>query len=116
MANINFNDDMQRLRNNLHNHTEDIVIDYLESMLKEPEFSDACTCDKCLLDMATFALNRLPAKYITSERGDLHAKLEEFEQQVNVDFIQTMARAIDVVSDNPHNKQDYKFQNKNSKN
>ena len=56
---LNFED----MKKDLHNHTEDIVLEYIEDLLKESDkFNNVCTCQQCLLDMATYALNRLPPK------------------------------------------------------
>ncbi|MBF8438182.1 late competence development ComFB family protein [Halanaerobiaceae bacterium Z-7014] len=98
--------DKSSLKNELENHTEDFVLDKLEEVLNNDEqFNDICTCHNCLLDMASYTLNRIPAKYISSPQGSLHAKLIEFEQQVNVDIISVLTRAIKIISKNPrHNE------------
>ena len=98
--------DKSSLKNKLENHTEDFVLDKLEEVLNNDEqFNDICTCHNCLLDMASYTLNRIPAKYISSPQGSLHAKLIEFEQQVNVDIISVLTRAIKIISKNPrHNE------------
>ena len=94
--------DGEKLQKQLHNYTEDFVIEYLEEMLeKNEQFKDVCTCEQCLLDIASFALSRLPAKYISSSKGNLHTKLQEFEQQLRVDLYSTLTRAINLVKENP---------------
>ncbi len=100
-----FNLDKDRLREELHNYTEDFVLEKMEEILKNKEdFDDFCTCENCLLDIASYTLNRIPAKYIASPRGSLHAKLIEFEHQVNVDIVSVVTRAIRIISKNPrHN-------------
>jgi len=97
--------DFIRLQENLHNNTEDFVLDELENILSKDKFSHICQCDQCLLDMASYTLNRIPAKYIASHSGSIHAKLNEFEQQYKVDITSTIAKAIQIVSNNPrHDK------------
>lgn len=97
--------DFIRLQENLHNNTEDFVLDELENILSKDKFSHICKCDQCLLDMASYTLNRIPAKYIASHSGSIHAKLNEFEQQYKVDITSTIAKAIQIVSNNPrHDK------------
>ena len=97
--------DFIRLKENLHNNTEDFVLDELENILSKDKFSHICQCDQCLLDMASYTLNRIPAKYIASHSGSIHAKLNEFEQQYKVDITSTIAKAIQIVSNNPrHDK------------
>lgn len=92
----------KRLKGNLRNHTEEIVLEEMENILNEPGFKDVCTCDQCLMDMAAYCLNRLPAKYISTPRGDLQTKIAEFQQQVQVDLITTITKAIKIVSENPN--------------
>ncbi|MGM0420109.1 MAG: late competence development ComFB family protein [Bacillota bacterium] len=94
--------DKERLKSELHNHTEDFVIEKIEEIINtKDQFEDLCTCHHCLLDIASYTLNRIPAKYISSPRGSLHAKLIEFEQQVNVDIVSVVTRAIKIISKNP---------------
>lgn len=96
--------DKEKLHQNLHNHTEDLVLDTMESILSKPEFSEICTCNRCQLDMATYALNHLPTKYTATHRGDVITRVREFEQQFNVDLISVVTKAIKIVSENPHQK------------
>ncbi|MFW5855842.1 MAG: late competence development ComFB family protein [Bacillota bacterium] len=97
MSDMNF----KKLKENLNNHTEDIILEEMEDLLNKDKFADVCTCEQCLLDMASYSLNRIPAKYIASHTGNLHAKLAEFEQQFRVDIITVVTQAIRVVSKNP---------------
>lgn len=97
--------DFIKLHENLHNHTEDLVLEELENILSKDKFSHVCQCEQCLLDMASYTLNRIPAKYIASHTGSIHAKLNEFEQQYMVDITSTITKAIQIVAKNPrHNK------------
>jgi len=101
-----FKIDESSLKNDLKNHTEVFVLDKLEEILNNDEqFNEICTCHNCLLDITSYTLNRVPAKYISSPQGSLQAKLIEFEQQVNVDIISVLTRAIKIISKNPrHDK------------
>ena len=91
------------LKKNLHNHTVDIVLETMEELLEEKkeEFDNVCTCQHCLLDIASYSLNRLPAKYVSSHKGNVHTKIEEFEQQYQVDVIKIVTQAINIVAENP---------------
>ena len=40
----------------------------MEELLKKDEFSHVCTCETCLLDIASYSLNRLPAGYVASHQ------------------------------------------------
>jgi len=93
----------KNLKQKLNNVTEEIVLEKLDDFLKREEFADVCKDDKCLLDMATYALNRLPAKYVTSSKGEAFSKTEELEQQHSADVISVVIKAIKVVSENDNN-------------
>lgn len=91
---------LKEIRTRLKNHTEDIVLDMLQELLNKEEYSEVCTSEECLLDMATYALNRLPAKYVATEKGEVYTKTEELEQQHSVDILSVVTRAIKVVNEN----------------
>lgn len=93
---------LKKLKGRLNNLTEEVVLEMLEKMLQRDEFSDICKDEDCLLDMATYALNRLPAKYVATSRGELFSKTEELEQQHSVDVLSVVTRAIKIVSENDH--------------
>ncbi|GAB6100627.1 late competence development ComFB family protein [Halanaerocella petrolearia] len=86
----------------LHNHTEDVVLEKITELLTEDDFGQVCTCEQCLLDIASHALNQLPAKYTTSSRGEVMTRLDEFEDQPQVDFELKVIQAIKVVAKNPN--------------
>ena len=81
----------------LKNTVEHIVDDTLAELLKSRE--DICKCTKCLLDMKAYSLNRLPCKYIVSERGFIHSELDNVKDvQFNADVIGVIFEAIDTIS------------------
>ncbi len=103
--------DKEKLQEELHNYTEDFVLDRMKELIIESDdFEDVCTCQNCLLDIASYTLNRIPAKYIASPRGSLHAKLIEFEHQVNVDIVSVLTKAARIVSKNPRHGEEYQEQ------
>lgn len=83
----------------IYNYMEFIVSDELEKLLISIE--DICKCQKCKLDINAFALNRLPPKYIVSEKGRIYTKLDEQNVQFRVDVIREITKAILYVSKNP---------------
>lgn len=96
---------LKNLKPKLNNITEEIVLETLAEMLAREEFDDICKDEECLLDMATYALNRLPAKYVATSKGEVFSKTEELEQQHLVDLVSVVTRAIKVVAENEHNYQ-----------
>lgn len=70
--------------------------------------TDCCTCEKCLDDIRAMALNKLPPKYVSTDKGRLFSKLNSLtEQQNGVDINVAVLSAIDFVTANPrHNGED----------
>ncbi|MFW5981687.1 MAG: late competence development ComFB family protein [Halanaerobiaceae bacterium] len=85
----------------LKNHTEEIVLETIEDLINNSEFDDICKCQLCLIDIATYALNKLPARYIASREGEVQTKINEFESQIKVDTISAVTKAIQTVSNKP---------------
>jgi competence protein ComFB len=83
----------------IYNYMEDIVRDSLDSLLAERQ--DICKCEKCRLDMSAWALNRLPPKYVVSNKGRVFTKLQEVQVQFKADVIRELLAAIANVSKNP---------------
>jgi competence protein ComFB len=78
---------------------EDIVFDILEKLLSE--IKDTCKCEKCKLDIASLALNRLSPKYVVTQRGMVYTKLETLALQSKADVLRETTKAIEVVKKNP---------------
>jgi len=77
---------------------EDIVLNNLNLLLEK---EDMCKCEKCRLDIMALALNRLPSKYVVTQKGHVYAKLAELELQLKADVIRELTRAIEIVKKNP---------------
>lgn len=82
-----------------YNYMEDLVVETLEELLSKR--TDVCKCKICVLDIATLALNKLPPKYVVTQRGRVYTKLSELELQLKVDVIKGLTQAIEVVKNNP---------------
>ncbi len=83
----------------IHNYLEDMVSVELEEILAETE--DICKCQKCKLDIKVWALNRLPPKYVITDKGRIYTKLKEQEIQFKADVIRELTKAILHISRNP---------------
>ncbi len=77
---------------------ETFVTERLEEMLKE---ENCCKCEKCQDDMKAIALNKLPAKYVSSHNGELFSKLDSHIRQNSVDINIAIAAAINAVAEKP---------------
>ncbi len=82
----------------LRNIMEDYVIVTLDRMLED---LDCCKCEKCRLDIASYALNRLPSKYVATTQGVLMTKLCEFDNAFSPQVMTAIANAARVVKENP---------------
>ncbi len=88
----------------LKNYNEDLVLDTVKIVLKDR--ADVRPTRSFILDVAAYVLNRIPPKYIMSERGFTHEVLQaggsddaEGQRLVNViELITHVNRAIDVVA------------------
>lgn len=94
---------LKNLKPKLNNITEELVLETLAELLERDEFSDTSKDEESLLDMATYALNRLPAKYVATSKGEVFSKTEKLEQQHSVDLFSVITKAIKVVAENKHN-------------
>ncbi|MCI5578305.1 MAG: late competence development ComFB family protein [Oscillospiraceae bacterium] len=82
----------------LVNVMEQIVDEKLEQMLQD---EDCCKCERCLEDMKAMALNKLPAKYVSTHNGELFTKLLFMMRQNSADINVAVSNAIKVVIEHP---------------
>ena len=83
----------------LRNIMEEYVIITLDEMLP---FLDGCKCERCRLDIASYALNRLQPKYVATTQGELMSRLCEFDAQFKTSVMAQIAQAHTVISAHPH--------------
>ena len=83
----------------LKNVMEDAVEYQLKKIL--PTMPNVCSCEKCRLDMASFALNRLPPQYVRTDTGALFQKLNNSSQQAEVEVLTTVISAVNIISQHP---------------
>lgn len=83
----------------IQNYMEKMAEEELEMLLNERK--DVCKCQKCVMDMMVFALNRLPPKYVITDKGRMYTKLKEQELQFKTDVVKELTKAIDIISKNP---------------
>ncbi len=81
------------------NYMEDVVTDVVDIILQEKEINIS---DLGRRDIIAFSLNRLPPKYIVSERGFTHSIIDEKNNPEFKDNIVTVVnKAIEVVLTRP---------------
>ncbi len=81
----------------IKNLMEDIVYNVVNTVLKNEK--GQVNEDLNVDDLVAYVLNRIPPKYITSERGMLHGKLEaKFLMQQKTDILFLIYEAIETVN------------------
>lgn len=95
--------------NGLKNLMEDTVEQTLNRLL--PTMPNICACDDCKLDMATYALNRLPPKYARSSRGAILHRFDTLSTQVEAEILTVCVSAINIIGSHPHHAENKPAQN-----
>jgi len=85
----------------LRNLTEDIVISKLDVLI---ERLDCCRCDLCRLDIASYALNRLPSKYVATTQGELLSKIALIDTEFTIRVTTEITKAINVIREHPRHE------------
>lgn len=85
----------------LRNLMEDVVIMQLDELMK---VFGCCQCEQCRLDIASYALNRLPAKYVVTTQGELLSKLDSLDVQFEANITAAITQGILLVSKNPRHE------------
>ena len=81
------------------NLMEDYVMKTLDHMIGN---LDCCRCEKCRLDMVSYALNRLPSKYVATTQGEIMTKIFEFNNtQFETQVMAAITSAALVVKQHP---------------
>lgn len=88
----------------IKNIMEDAVENGLSEILAHKEkygYDDLCTCERCLKDIQALALNRLPPRYVVSDKGEVFARASALDPQFEVDILHAILFAIRLVAANP---------------
>ena len=83
----------------LKNYMEILVLEKLDEVLAQ--YPDCCKCDRCRQDIAILALNHLPPRYISSEKGSVFMKLHSMTTENSIEIIEQIAKAAEIVKNNP---------------
>lgn len=85
------------------NIMEQFVKDEIYCLMAQKTYS-GCTCEKCRADMMALALNKLPAKYVVTEKGKAISKVEVTIPQNRVDLIAAVTAASKIVAEKPRHE------------
>lgn len=83
------------------NVMEDAVCMKLDEIMTK---ADMCKCDQCRFDVASYALNQLPPKYVATTKGELYVKAYNLVKQHELDIIAAIGKACKIVKANPRHK------------
>lgn len=71
-----------------------------------PQMEQYCRCNKCRRDMEAYALNRLPAKYVLSDKGVVYQKFDSLSVQSDAEITTAVIKAIETIGKNPNHAED----------
>ncbi len=81
------------------NYMEDAVVEELNSVLAQ--LKKACKCERCREDIAAYTLNRLPARYVVTELGNVYTKWNQLKAQTKADITVQLMEAAKAVGAKP---------------
>ena len=82
----------------LRNLMEVVVSHTIDDIKKHYDF---CSCPKCRLDISAMSLNKLPAKYVVSSRGDSYGRAELLAMQKDLDILGIVLESVKAVQQKP---------------
>lgn len=82
----------------LINVAEQIVEQKVAELMQQ---TDMCRCDKCRLNACAIALNALPPHYVTTNRGELLAKVSASALDQQTEVIVEVTKALMKVKEHP---------------
>jgi len=89
----------------LKNYMEVLVLHQLDEFLAQ--HPNICGCERCRFDIVALTLNRLPPKYVLSEKGEVFIRVAATTIQNRSDVLAALTQAAIKVSANPnHNHSD----------
>ncbi len=82
----------------LKNVMEEIVFQTIDDVRK---YHDFCDCPQCRLDISAIALNKVPARYVVSSKGETYGRAELLAMQQDLDVLSIVLDAVKLVQKNP---------------
>lgn len=83
----------------LVNMMEETVLKKIDKLW---ETTDGCKCQKCKLDIAAYALNRLTPRYVHSLQGKLIHRFNASTTQSDAEITSCVYQAVKKVEKNPN--------------
>lgn len=82
----------------LTNMMEETVLTKIDKLWPSTHY---CKCDKCKIDIAAYALNRLPPKYVHSFEGKLIHRFDTSTTQMDAEITACVYNAIIKIGEEP---------------
>ncbi|MDE6615341.1 MAG: late competence development ComFB family protein [Lachnospiraceae bacterium] len=83
----------------LTNMMEETVLTKIDQLWQTTDF---CKCSQCRIDIAAFALNRLPPRYVHSLAGELIHKFDASTIQMDAEITACVYNAIVRIGEDPN--------------
>ncbi len=83
----------------LINLMEETVLKKIDQLWQGTNY---CKCEQCRMDIATYALNRLPAQYVQSLKGKVLYRFESNSMQRDIEVTVAVSQGIEIVGKSPH--------------
>ena len=81
-----------------HNSVEEIVEEKTRSIVSK---MDMCQCEKCFFDICAMVLNQLPPKYVTTQKGNLMARLPTMSNKKELELAVLITKCAKMVQEKP---------------
>lgn len=100
-----------RVRNAVKANNVPTFINVMEDLVKEQIDKNIntfgiCQCAVCRGDLAALALNHLPPKYVSTEKGRLISATEKMSYDNILEIIKAIAECAEMVKQNPRHEKD----------
>lgn len=83
----------------LINLMEETVLSKIDHLWQSTNY---CKCNQCKMDIATYALNRLPAQYVQSMKGKVMYRFESNQIQRDIEVTVAVSQGMEIVGKSPH--------------
>lgn len=83
----------------LINLMEETVMNKIDQLLPNTNY---CKCESCRMDIAAYALNRLPPQYVQSIKGKVLYRFSSSQVQNDIEVTVAVSKAIEIVGKSPH--------------
>lgn len=84
-------------------HTHNIMESIVEQLFFEfkKKYALTCDCQKCQSNILAITLNQIPARYVSTDEGEVLTKALYLDTQMKQDIIKELTNAAMKVAENP---------------